>query len=63
MVLLSNDNPIDIKRYHILQCLNKKRDNFKIEIVPLEETLKKQNITFDQKEIKQLLKNIQKIEK
>ena len=71
MVLLCNDNSVNIKKHHILKCLNKKRYNFKVEVIPLEETLKEENIfinqnlniNFDDKEIKSILKNFQKIEK
>jgi hypothetical protein len=66
MVLLCNENPINIKNNHMLKCLNKKKENFNIFIVPLEETLKEQNkdefinlnITFDEKEIKKLNNSI-----
>ena len=37
MVLLCNDNPLNIKKYHMLQCLNKKKENFNIFVVPLKE--------------------------
>ena len=37
MVLLCNDNPLNIKQYHLLQCLNKKKENFNIFILPLKE--------------------------
>jgi hypothetical protein len=71
MVLLCNDNPINIKNVHILKCLNKKRDNFKVKVVPLEESLKEENIfinqnlniNYDDKEMKTIIKNLQKIEK
>jgi hypothetical protein len=36
MVLLSSNNQLDIKKYHILQCLQKKRESFKILVVPLD---------------------------
>jgi hypothetical protein len=37
MVLLSNDNPINIKKNHLLKCLNKKKENFDIMIIPMKE--------------------------
>jgi len=37
MVLLCNDNPLNIKQYHLLQCLNKKKENFNIFVIPLKE--------------------------
>lgn len=52
MVLLCNDNSIIIKRHHILKCLNKDRDNFKVVVQPassqeLQESMKSNNIDFD----------------
>ena len=41
MVLLSNNNQLDIKKYHILQCLQKKKESFNIFVVPLNKTLDK----------------------
>jgi len=54
MVLLGNDSDFNIHKHHILKCLNKKRDNFKIS-VKLEtdilknenEVIKNENITYD----------------
>jgi hypothetical protein len=54
MVLLCNDSDFNIHKHHILKCLNKKRDNFKISIT-LEtdilknenEDIKNENITYD----------------
>jgi hypothetical protein len=47
MVLLSNNNQLNIKQYHILQCLQKKKESFNIFMVPLnktlEETIEKNN--------------------
>jgi hypothetical protein len=37
MVLLSNDNPINIKKNHLLKCLEKKKQNFDIMIIPMKE--------------------------
>lgn len=37
MVLLCNDNAFNIKKHHILKCLEKKKENFKIFIDPLKE--------------------------
>ena len=41
MVLLSSNNQLDIKKYHILQCLQKKKESFNIFVVPLNKTLDK----------------------
>jgi len=54
MVLLCNDSDFNIHKHHILKCLNKKRDNFKISVT-LEtdilknnnEVIKNENITYD----------------
>jgi len=60
MVLLCNDNPLNIKKYHMLQCLNKKKENFNIFVLPLkekeEEKLISNNIDFDitDKELKEI---------
>ena len=35
MVLLSNDNPLNIKNYHMLKCLEKKKTNFNVVVLPL----------------------------
>jgi hypothetical protein len=35
MVLLSNDNPLNIKNYHMLKCFEKKKTNFNVVILPL----------------------------
>jgi len=40
MVLLCNDNPLNIKQYHLLQCLNRKKENFNIFVIPLKESEK-----------------------
>jgi len=37
MVLLCNDSNFDIKKTHIIKSLDKKRDNFKVVVVPLKE--------------------------
>ena len=37
MVLLCNDNPSNIKKNSMLQCLNKKKQNFNIFVIPLKE--------------------------
>jgi hypothetical protein len=77
MVLLCNDNPLDIKKNHMLKCLNKKKENFNIFIVPLDESLKKTlkeentiidqnidiNLNLNNKEIENIIKSFQKIEK
>jgi hypothetical protein len=39
MVLLSNDNPINIKKNHMLKCLEKKKQNFDIMIIPMKEKI------------------------
>jgi hypothetical protein len=39
MVLLSNNNPLNIKQYHMLQCLQKKKESFNIFVLPLNKTL------------------------
>ena len=41
MVLLSSDNQLNIKKYHILQSLEKKKESFNIFVVPLNKTLDK----------------------
>ena len=35
MVLLSNDNSLNIKNYHMLKCLEKKKINFNVVVLPL----------------------------
>ena len=42
MVLLCNTSNFDIKKTHILKCLEKKRDNFKVEVEPLKSNIKLQ---------------------
>ena len=37
MVLLCNDNALNINKNHILKCLEKKRNTFKIFVEPLKE--------------------------
>ena len=39
MVLLSNDNPLNIKNNHMLKCLEKKKQNFDIMIIPMKEKI------------------------
>jgi hypothetical protein len=39
MVLLSNDNPTNIKKNHMLKCLEKKKQNFDIMIIPMKEKI------------------------
>jgi len=77
MVLLCSANNININKNHILKCLNKKKENFNIFIIPLEKSLKEENtyinqnqnqninmnINFDDKEIQNMFKDIEKIEK
>jgi len=36
MVLLCSENNFNIQKNHILKCLNKKKENFNIFIIPLE---------------------------
>jgi len=50
MVLLSNNNQLDIKKYHILQCLEKKRESFNVIVIPLNKTLDK-NDTDDKPQV------------
>jgi hypothetical protein len=38
MVLLSSENSFNINKNHILKCLEKKRNTFKIFVEPLKET-------------------------
>ena len=49
MVLLSNDNSLNIKNYHMLKCLETKKTNFNVVILPLSNNdLKEQDdILFD----------------
>lgn len=69
MVLLSNDNHMIIKKNHMLKCLEKKRNSFKIFVEPLkeqlkeEETVKSNNIDLNcenlkDDEIKKILQSI-----
>jgi hypothetical protein len=57
MVLLSSNNQLDIKKYHILQCLQKKKESFKIFVVPLNKTLDK-NDTDDKPQVEFKNENI-----
>ena len=41
MVLLCNNSQFDIKKNHILKCLEKKKESFNIFVVPLNKTLDK----------------------
>ena len=43
MVLLSNDNSLNIKNYHMLKCLEKKKTNFNVVVVPLSNNDLKEN--------------------
>ena len=43
MVLLCNDGNFNIHKHHILKCLNKKRDNFKISVKLETDILKNDN--------------------
>jgi hypothetical protein len=47
MVLLSNNNQLNIKQYHMLQCLQKKKESFNIFVIPqnkkLDEIIEKNN--------------------
>ena len=46
MVLLSNDNSLNIKNYHMLKCLEKKTTKFNVVVVPLTKNdLKEQDDT------------------
>lgn len=38
MVLLCSENSLNINKNHILKCLEKKKENFKIFVEPLKET-------------------------
>lgn len=69
MVLLSNDNHMIIKKNHMLKCLEKKKNSFKIFVETLkeqlkeEETVKSNNIDFKcenlkDDEIKKILQSI-----
>jgi hypothetical protein len=61
MVLLSNDNPINIQKIHLLKCLEKKKENFNIEIIPIkekiqiEESFKNMNLDLSDVDIKSIL--------
>jgi len=46
MVLLSNNNQLDIKKYHLLQCLQKKKESFNILVIPLNKTLDKPQVEY-----------------
>ena len=41
MVLLCNNNQFNIKKNHILKCLEKKKESFNIFVVPLNKTIDK----------------------
>jgi hypothetical protein len=41
MVLLNNNNNFDIKKHHILKCLEKKKEKFDIYVVPLKNVMDK----------------------
>jgi hypothetical protein len=41
MVLLNNNNNFDIKKHHILKCLEKKKEKFNIFVVPLKNVMDK----------------------
>jgi len=43
MVLLSNDNSLTIKNYHMLKCLVKKKTNFNVIVLPLSKNDVKEN--------------------
>jgi hypothetical protein len=43
MVLLSNDNSLNIKNYHMLKCLEKKKTNFNVVVLPLSNNDLKEN--------------------
>jgi len=45
MVLLCNDKHFNIKKTHILKSLEKKRENFKIAVEPLDSKIECLNIT------------------
>jgi len=55
MVLLSNDNNNTIKQNHILKCLEQKKMSFNIFVLP--NTLKENNITDNNKNIKIVVDN------
>jgi hypothetical protein len=70
MVLLSSDNQLNIKKYHILQSLEKKKESFNIFVVPLNKTLDKndnndinlmeyKNVNISYEDIKNILKSSQ----
>lgn len=42
MVLLCNTSNFDIKKTHILKCLQKKQNNFKVAVEPLKSNIKLQ---------------------
>jgi hypothetical protein len=44
MVLLCSNSTFDIKKTHILKSLEKKRDNFKVDVEPLKTSIKIPNI-------------------
>jgi len=41
MVLLNSNNNFDIKKHHILKCLEKKKEKFDIFVVPLKNVIDK----------------------
>ena len=47
MVLLSNDNSINIRNNHILKCLEKKKNNFNVFVIPLTTPLKETYVIDD----------------
>lgn len=63
MVLLSSDNQLNIKKYHILQCLEKKRESFNVIVIPLDKTLDKnnnKNLNISDKDIESILSSNKK---
>ena len=43
MVLLSNDNPVNIKNNNFLKCLEKKKNSFNVFVIPLKEIEEQSN--------------------
>ena len=41
MVLLNSNNNFDIKKHHILKCLEKKKEKFNIFVLPLKNVMDK----------------------
>ena len=58
MVLLSHDNPVNIKNNSLLKCLEKKKNSFNVFVIPLKEKSNDIYTINDTKPVANLMENL-----